>query len=139
MAAEQAFSLQARPMSLVWHGPGDDDHSAANPHFKTEIIVSKLLLATAAALVLTGSAAMASSSTPSIDHREARQTGRIVNGVATGRLGPLETARVALGQAKVHAMERRAKSDGVVTWNERLRIQHAQNVESRRIWRLKHN
>lgn len=101
--------------------------------------MSKMFLAAAVALVLTGTAASAASSTPSIDNREARQTGRIVNGIATGRLGPLETARVALGQAKVHAMERRAKSDGVVTWSERIRIQHAQNLEHRRIWRLKHN
>ena len=101
--------------------------------------MSKLFLAAAAALVLTASAASAASSTPSIDTREARQSGRIVNGIVTGRLGPLETARVALGQARVHAMEHRAKSDGVGTWSERVRIHQAQNVEHRRIWRLKHN
>ena len=36
-------------------------------------------------------------------------------------------------------MENRAKSDGVVTARERARLQHAQNVESKRIYRQKHD
>jgi uncharacterized membrane protein YebE (DUF533 family) len=36
-------------------------------------------------------------------------------------------------------MENRAKSDGVVTRGERAKIQHTQNVQSKRIYRQKHD
>jgi hypothetical protein len=36
-------------------------------------------------------------------------------------------------------METRAKADGTVTGQERRRLHHAQNVESKRIYRQKHD
>jgi hypothetical protein len=36
-------------------------------------------------------------------------------------------------------MERRAEADGKVTRKERLRLERAQNKQSRRIFRKKHN
>lgn len=78
-------------------------------------------------------------STPRIDAREARQDARIDQGVASGQLTPRETARLDRGQAHVQTMEANAKADGVVTNQERARINHAQNVQSRHIHRQKHD
>ena len=44
-----------------------------------------------------------------------------------------------MGERHIRRMERRAKADGSVTRGERRRLNHAQNRESRRIYRLKHN
>jgi len=78
-------------------------------------------------------------STPVIDKREARQEARIDQGVASGQLTPRETVRLEKGQQRVDNMEAKAKADGVVTPRERTKIRHAQNVESRRIYRQKHD
>jgi uncharacterized membrane protein YebE (DUF533 family) len=78
-------------------------------------------------------------STPRIDAREARQDARIDQGVASGQLTPRETARLDRGQAHVQTMEANAKADGVVTAKERAKINHAQNVQSRKIHRQKHD
>jgi hypothetical protein len=77
--------------------------------------------------------------TPVIDKREARQEARIDQGVASGQLTGRETARLEKGQQRVENMEAKAKADGVVTPRERTKIRHAQNVESRRIHRQKHD
>ncbi len=52
---------------------------------------------------------------------------------------PRETTRLERGQAHVQRMEDRAKADGVVTKGERARLTQAENVESRRIRRQKHD
>jgi uncharacterized membrane protein YebE (DUF533 family) len=78
-------------------------------------------------------------STPRIDAREARQEDRIQQGETSGQLTPRETARLERGQAHVQTMEANAKADGVVTNQERARINHAQDVQSRRIYRQKHD
>ena len=83
--------------------------------------------------------AFAHSVTPRIDRREARQNARIRQGVRSGELTRGELARLRMGQRRVHGMEWRAKSDGVVTMRERARITRAQNRENRAIRRLKHN
>ena len=83
--------------------------------------------------------AFAHSATPRIDRREARQQLRIRQGVRSGELGRGELARLRMGQRRIHGMERRAKSDGVVTMRERARITRFQNRENRIIRRLKHN
>jgi len=85
------------------------------------------------------SVAGAATATPRIDRREVRQHARIQQGVRSGELTPRETARLRAGQGHVRRMERRAKSDGVVTPGERANITRAQNRQSRRIYRLKHN
>jgi len=98
---------------------------------------TKLLIAALAAVVTIP--AFAQANTPGIDQRQANQEQRIDQGVASGQLNARETARLERGQQRVDNMENRAKSDGVVTARERTRIQHAQNVESKRIYRQKHD
>ena len=93
----------------------------------------------AALAMLTAVVASANTVTPRIDRREARQNTRIQQGVRSGELTRGETARLRAGQRHVHRMERRAKSDGVVTPRERAHITRAQNHQSREIHRLKHN
>src|SRR5689334_6187882 len=73
--------------------------------------------------------------TPGVDAREQKQEGRIQEGVQSGQLTPGETRRLERGQEKVEVIEEKAKADGVVTPRERRRIQHQQNVQSRRIYR----
>ena len=77
--------------------------------------------------------------TPNIDKREANQEQRIQQGVKSGELTPREAARLEKGQAKIRRMEAKAKSDGTVTAQERKRIEHQQNVQSRHIAREKHD
>jgi uncharacterized membrane protein YebE (DUF533 family) len=83
--------------------------------------------------------AFAQTATPGIDRREANQERRIDQGVATGQLTPRETAKLEKGQVHVDKLEAKAKADGVVTAQERQRIQHAQNAQSRKIKRQKHD
>lgn len=77
--------------------------------------------------------------TPALDHREHNQAQRIRQGVASGELTRPETRRLVRGEARLHRNEARAKSDGVVTAAERARLQREANVESRRIYRQKHD
>ena len=81
----------------------------------------------------------ATPATPGIDKREANQQQRIDQGIRSGQLTQKEAARLEKGQAHVEKMEDRAKADGKVTARERERIQHAQNVQSRKIYREKHD
>jgi uncharacterized membrane protein YebE (DUF533 family) len=96
---------------------------------------SVLLMTALVSLIATA----ASAGTPRIDRREARQHARISQGVRSGELTRGEAMRLRAGQRHVYRMERRAKADGLVTRRERARITHAQNHQSRRIYRLKHN
>ena len=101
--------------------------------------MKRILMGLVLAVLLTSTAGLAWAGTPRVDRREARQSARIRQGVASGRLTPREAAHARTGQHRVHAMEWRAKSDGVVTRAERVRIARAQNRQSRHIFRLKHN
>jgi hypothetical protein len=98
------------------------------------VLVLTLTLATAVAAV-----ASAQTDTPRIDRREMRQDARIHQGVRSGELTRGEALRLRMGERRIDRMESRAKCDGRVTARERVRIGHAQNRESRRIHRLKHN
>lgn len=79
------------------------------------------------------------SSTPRIDAREASQAARIQQGAASGALTPAETARLDRGQARIQGAEAAAKADGTVTKGEKAAITRAQDHQSRKIKRLKHN
>ena len=74
--------------------------------------------------------------TPQIDRREARLHARIEQGVRSGRLTRLEARRLTLRLERISIMERRAKSDGVVTRRERWLLNRALDRESRAIIRL---
>jgi hypothetical protein len=83
--------------------------------------------------------AFAQMSTPRVDQREFRQEARIQQGVASGSLTRQEAMRLERGQQHVANMEVRAKSDGVVTNQERRRLHQAQEVQSRHISNQKHD
>lgn len=78
-------------------------------------------------------------STPRIDQRQADQKARIEQGKKSGQLNKKEAARLEKGQARIQKMEDKAVADGKVTKKERRKIEHAQDVESRRIYREKHD
>jgi len=83
--------------------------------------------------------AFAQANTPRVDQRQANQEQRIDQGVASGNLTQREANRLERGQQHVDNMENRAKADGVVTRGERARLHQAQDVQSARIHRQKHD
>lgn len=75
-----------------------------------------------------------------IDQRQANQDKRIDQGVQSGQLNQREAARLDKGQARVDNMENRAlANDGKIGKREARRIEHAQDVQSARIYRQKHD
>ena len=87
----------------------------------------------------TVSIAAAHPATPRVDRRQAMQHVRIRDGVRSGELTRGERSRVRAGQRHVRRLERRALEDGVVTRRERLQLERVQDLQSRRIARMKHN
>lgn len=83
--------------------------------------------------------AFAQANTPRVDQRQANQEQRIDQGVASGSLTQREANRLENGQQHVNNMENRAKADGVVTRGERARLHQAQDRQSDRIYRQKHD
>ena len=96
-------------------------------------------LAAAAIAASTLPAFAQTQSTPRIDARQVEQQQRIEQGRKSGQLTKKEAARLEKGQARIQRMENKAVADGKVTKKERRRIEHAQDVESRRIYREKHD
>jgi len=78
-------------------------------------------------------------STPVLDERQHNQKHRIGQGIKSGELTVRESTRLIKGQRQLNNMERKAKSDGVVTRKERARLQHKANKESAKIARNKHD
>jgi len=102
--------------------------------------MKKLLAITAAvAFVVPFAASAQTDSSNRIDQRQAKQEQRIDRGVQSGALTEREAARLEKGQAHVDNMENKALADGKVTARERARIEHAQDTQSRRIYREKHD
>lgn len=102
--------------------------------------IAAVIVSAFALPVLAQTAAPANpAATPGIDQRQANQQRRIDQGVKSGELTQKEAARLERGQDKVQKMEDKAKSDGTVTAKERKRLQHAENVQSRKIYREKHD
>ena len=81
----------------------------------------------------------ATESTPRIDQRQENQEKRIDHGVKSGALTGKETVRLDKGQKHVQRMEDKAVADGKVTAKERRRIEHAQDKQSKKIYRQKHD
>lgn len=77
--------------------------------------------------------------TPGVDKREANQQRRIQQGVKSGELTPREAARLERGEKRIERMEEKAKTDGKVTAQKRKRLHRAENAESRKIYREKHD
>ncbi|MFA4969982.1 MAG: hypothetical protein WC540_10170 [Sulfuritalea sp.] len=97
---------------------------------------SSLLVAVLAAFALP---VLAQTNTPNVDQRQANQQQRIDQGVKSGELTAREAARMEKDQQRIQKMEDKAKADGKVTPKERERLQKAQNIESKKIAREKHD
>ena len=88
----------------------------------------------------TGNPSSASSQRMRADvQRNVNQEQRIENGVKNGSLTNREAANLERGQARVDRKEARAGADGHVGAGEQKNIQAAENHQSRRIHREKHN
>lgn len=99
----------------------------------------KTIQALAAIAIALPTLAFAQANTPGIDQRQANQERRIDQGVASGSLTQREANRLERGQQRIDNMENRAKADGVVTGRERARLHQAQDTQSARIYRQKHD
>lgn len=71
--------------------------------------------------------------------RNVNQQRRIEQGVQNGSLTNREVGKLERGQAQVNRAEARAGRDGHVGQGEQRRIQSAENAQSRRIYRQKHD
>ena len=74
-----------------------------------------------------------------VDRRQERQEQRIDQGVKSGALTPRETRKLERGQKHVENLETKAQADGKVTAKEKVRLEHAQDVQSKRIYNQKHD
>jgi hypothetical protein len=93
----------------------------------------------AVAAFLAAMALPAMAGTPGLDGREQNQRERIAQGVRSGELNRPETRRLVRGEVRLHRHERIARSDGVVTGAERLRLQRNASRMSKRIYVQKHD
>lgn len=93
----------------------------------------------AAALCTSVSLAGANTETNRIHRREVAQQSRIRQGVRQGDLTRGERWRLRHGQQHIRRMTVRARRDGHMSRYERRRIERAQDRQSRRIYRLRHN
>jgi len=71
--------------------------------------------------------------------RDVNQQRRIQNGLDNGSLTNREGGSLEQGQARVSRDEANAAANGRVTANEQHRVQGAENHQSKRIFRQKHN
>ena len=78
---------------------------------------------------------------PTAAERQFNQQRRIINGVRTGRLNARQTARLERQHRSIHRQihAMRARHNGRLTPRDRRILAHRQNIESRRIFRAKHN
>lgn len=97
------------------------------------------LTGVALALVLLPSVSMAADPAARFEQRDANQLKRIEQGVQSGRLTRPEAARLLNGERRIDQTQARALSDSRLSNRELGRINRAQNVESRRIYRQKHD
>lgn len=77
--------------------------------------------------------------TPGADRRQRNQKHRVKQGIRSGEVTRVEARSIRRSTGSARRYERRAKSDGKVTWKERARLQHKENKASRKIYRTKHN
>ena len=97
----------------------------------------KTIILAAMASVFVAGTAMAG--TPLVDNRQNDQAHRIYNGVQNGQLSLRETGKLIRGQVRVYNKEQQFKSDGVVTFDERVKLFRMQTRQDVRIYNKKHN
>ena len=71
--------------------------------------------------------------------REGKQQSRIAHGVKSDELTVREAKKLRKGQKKIDRMQEKFKEDGVVDAQEKLRLEKAQDRQSAKIYKLKHN
>ena len=71
--------------------------------------------------------------------RNVNQQQRIEQGIQSGQLTNREVAKLERGEARINRREARAGADGYGGPGEQAGIQRAENRESRRIFREKHD
>lgn len=71
--------------------------------------------------------------------REVRQQGRIAEGVKSGELTKHEAKKLRKGQRKIDKMQKKDMADGVMSPEEKERLEKAQDVQSKKIYRQKHD
>lgn len=74
-----------------------------------------------------------------VDRRQGLQRARINEGVREGELTRKEAAELRAGQRHVRRLERRAEKDGQVSAEEAARLEKAQDRQSKRIYKEKHD
>lgn len=104
---------------------------------KTRLTFVTAALAVVAALA--SSMANAQTAPPNINQRQANETARINQGVASGELSKGETAKLRTEQRAIRAEKRAFKADGKVTPAERAKLRADQRKASRHIYNKKHN
>lgn len=102
--------------------------------------MSRIVTSAAFVLAFCGASAFAqTTSTERVDQRQANQERRLEAGKNSGDLNAREAARLEKGQARVEKMEEKAMADGKMGKGEARRIERAQDVESARIARQRHD
>lgn len=71
--------------------------------------------------------------------RNINQQQRVEQGIKSGELNNREVAKLERGQSRVEKKEARAGADNHVGAHEQKRVQHAENHQSNRIYREKHD
>jgi hypothetical protein len=102
---------------------------------KMNCIAAGLLLA----FVTVTSAGVAQTKTPRVTKRQERQQERIARGVKSGELTARETKHLEAREIKIQHDKKEARADGVVTPEERAKLNREENRSSRAIRRQKHD
>lgn len=76
-----------------------------------------------------------------VNGRMHNQQQRIHNGVATGKLSPMQAHRLERGEQNIRHQENRdrAMHNGHLTWREKLHLNRKENVQSHRINQAEHH
>lgn len=80
-----------------------------------------------------------SNKTPGINKKQKNQIHRIHQGVKSGELTKSETRRLLKQEAKLQKHKKMAKSDGIVTPRERVKLHNEEKKLSRKIYKQKHD
>jgi hypothetical protein len=115
-------------------------------NFKTFTLVTALAVAPAAILAQAPTPAPTTPTATTTQHetinqRKENQQDRIANGVKSGQLPAGETSHLEKQEAGINKEEAgmRAQDNGKLTKQDRKTLTQQQNVESKRIYRDKHN
>jgi hypothetical protein len=74
-----------------------------------------------------------------VKDREQNQQERIDKGVENGKLTATEVHKLDKGEAKIESNRQKALADGKLTHKEKRKLNHQENRESKKIFKLKHN